>query len=91
MYRNQLNLEQQFQLLNKAQIQIIDPVLVDDNLEDLNIVDGEERMALISMPESQYNLFINAYGNYLTLCYGLTDPIAKDMFEKLIIYLTLKK
>lgn len=91
MYRNQLTLEQQFQLLNKAQIQILDPVPIDQNLDDLPIIEGEERMALISMPESQFNLFINAYGNYLTLCYGLNDPVAKDMFEKLMIYLTLKK
>lgn len=91
MYKNQLTLEQQFQLLNKAHIEILDPVPTDQNLDDLPILNNEERMALISMPESQYNLFINAYGNYLTLCYGLTDPVAKNMFEKLMIYLTLKK
>ncbi len=50
-----------------------------------------EKEIAIKLSESDYNRFINGYENYLTLIYGMKDPIARDMFEKLMLYLTLKK
>lgn len=50
-----------------------------------------EKEIAIKFSESDYNRFINGYENYLTLIYGMKDPIARDMFEKLMLYLTLKR
>jgi len=45
----------------------------------------------IKMSETDYKRFINGYQSYLTLIYGMNDPIAKDMFEKLMMYLELRR
>ena len=45
----------------------------------------------IKMSETDYKRFISGYENYLTLIYGIKDPIARDMFEKLMMYLELKR
>lgn len=50
-----------------------------------------EKEIAIKMSESEFNKFMNGYQNYLTLIYGMKDPIAKDMFEKLMLYLMLRK
>jgi hypothetical protein len=43
------------------------------------------------MSETDYKRFISGYQSYLTLIYGMNDPIAKDMFEKLMMYLELRR
>jgi hypothetical protein len=50
-----------------------------------------ENVMSVKMAETDYNNFIESYGKYLDLLYAVeTDPIAKDMFEQLVIYITLK-
>lgn len=50
-----------------------------------------EKEIAIKMSEGEFHRFMSGYENYLTIIYGLQDPIAKDMFEKLVMYLELKK
>jgi hypothetical protein len=45
----------------------------------------------IKMSQTDYKRFISGYQSYLTLIYGMNDPIAKDMFEKLMMYLELRR
>jgi hypothetical protein len=50
-----------------------------------------ENEIAVKMGEGDYKNFIYSYGEYLDLLYAAkTDPIAKDMFEKLIVYMALK-
>ena len=45
----------------------------------------------ITMSTSDFKKFMSAYENYIDLIHSLSDPIAKDMFEKLMIYIKLTK
>lgn len=45
----------------------------------------------IKMSETDYKRFMSGYQNYLTLIYGISDPIARDMFDKLMMYLELRR
>jgi len=50
-----------------------------------------ENEIAVKMGEGDYDKFIYSYGKYLDLLYAVeTDPIAKEMFEKLLIYIHLK-
>jgi hypothetical protein len=45
----------------------------------------------VKMGERDYEKFIYSYGKYLDLLHAVeTDPIAKEMFEKLLVYIHLK-
>jgi hypothetical protein len=50
-----------------------------------------ENVVAIKMPESEYQRFMTGYENYLDLIYGMRDPIVKDMFEKMMVYIKLMK
>lgn len=45
----------------------------------------------IYINESEYHRFMENYGRFMDLMYGIRDPIARDMFEKLMMYIQLKK
>lgn len=56
-----------------------------------NMAVRTENEIAVKMGENDYENFIYSYGKYLDLLYAVeTDPIAKDMLEKLIIYVNLK-
>lgn len=51
-----------------------------------------EREIAITMGENDYNNFIQSYGKYLDLIYAAErDPIVKDMMEKMMMYIYLKR
>ena len=50
-----------------------------------------ENVICIKFAETEYNRFMRGYSDYLTLIYGIKDPVARDMFEKLMIYLKLRE
>lgn len=51
-----------------------------------------EREIAITMGEKDYDNFMRSYGKYLELVYETErDPIARDMLEKLSMYLILKR
>jgi hypothetical protein len=94
--------EQHFSLIYKAKISVtgkkiakIEPMQMlhysngPSNLDTINFL--EEDQIQILMTETDYKKFLNGYDNYLDLMYGMQDPIARDMFEKLMMYLKLKK
>jgi hypothetical protein len=45
----------------------------------------------IYLNESEYHRFMANYEQFLHLIYGIQDPIARDMFEKLMMYIELKR
>ena len=45
----------------------------------------------ISMSQSDFMKFMNGYENYIDLMYAIKDPIVRDMFEKLMMYVKLTK
>lgn len=45
----------------------------------------------ISMSQSEFEKFMNGYENYIDMMYAMKDPIARDMFEKLLMYIKLTK
>jgi hypothetical protein len=45
----------------------------------------------IYINETEYHRFMENYSKFLDLMYGIKDPIARDMFEKLMIYIQLQK
>lgn len=50
-----------------------------------------ENELAIKMGEGDYQNLMDSYGRYLELVYAMErDPVVKDMFEKMIIYLRLK-
>jgi hypothetical protein len=56
-----------------------------------NMAVRTENEIAVKMGEGDYQNFMDSYGKYLELTYALErDPVAKDMFEKMIIYLRLK-
>ena len=56
-----------------------------------NMAVRTENEIAVKMGEGDYDKFIYSYGKYLDLLYAVeTDPIAKEMFEKLLIYIHLK-
>ena len=50
-----------------------------------------EKEIAIKMSESEYNRFLRGYENYLDLIYGIKDPVVRDMFDKMMMYIKLKK
>ena len=51
-----------------------------------------EREIEITMGENDYNNFIASYGKYLDLVYAAErDPVVKDMMEKMMMYIILKR
>lgn len=91
--------EQHFQTVYKSKIidtgervQIYDPVSIGYTPNPLDHIEmRSEKLINIKMPESEYNRFMSGYETYLDLIYGLHDPIVKDMFDKLVMYIKLKK
>ena len=56
-----------------------------------NMAVRTENEIAIKMGEGDYQNFMDSYGKYLELIYAMKeDPVVKDMFEKMIIYLRLK-
>ena len=45
----------------------------------------------IYINETEYHRFMENYGRFIDLMYGIRDPITRDMFEKLMIYIQLQK
>lgn len=98
-YKQLLTPEQHFQTVYKSKIvdlgetvNVYDPVSVSygPNPHHQHLEMKTERVINIKMPETEYNRFIKGYYDYLQLIYGMQDPIARDMFEKLMIYIRLK-
>jgi hypothetical protein len=50
-----------------------------------------EKVINIKMPESEYHRFMQGYENYIDLIYGMQDPIVRDMFDKMMVYIKLMK
>lgn len=51
-----------------------------------------EREIAITMGENDYNNFMQSYGKYLDLVYAAEqDPVVKDMMEKMMMYIILKR
>jgi hypothetical protein len=99
MSHNKLPPEQHFKLVYKSKIEMTtektymyDPINVSygPNPHSMHIQQREEPVVAIKMPQSEYERFINGYRDYLQLIYGMQDPIARDMFEKMMIYIKLK-
>jgi len=97
-----LSPEQHFALIYRAKVNVtgqriakIEPLQVlsyssgPQNLQDINYLHEDEIQ--IIMTETEYNKFIHAYGDYLDLIYGIQDPIVREMFEKMMMYIKLKK
>ena len=56
-----------------------------------NMAVRTENEIAVKMGEGDYQNFMDSYGKYLELIYAMKeDPVVKDMFEKMIIYLRLK-
>ena len=92
--------EQHFQTVYKSKIidlgetvNMYDPISVgySPNPSMNHLEMRTEKVINIKMPESEYKRFINGYENYLDLIYGIQDPIVKEMFDKLVMYIKLKK
>ena len=92
--------EQHFQTVYKSKI-VMDGEKI-AMYEPLNITYGAnpfhqhvqqrtENVVAIKMPESEYQRFMSGYQSYLDLIYHMKDPIARDMFEKLMVYIQLIK
>lgn len=51
-----------------------------------------EREIAITMGEHDYDNFMRSYGKYLDLVYAAErDPVVKDMMEKMMMYIILKR
>lgn len=50
-----------------------------------------ENIVTVKFSESEFNRFMQNYENYIDLIHGLNDPVVKDMFEKMMIYIKLMK
>ena len=94
--------EQHFALIYRAKVNVtgqriakVEPLQVfaysngPQNFQDVNYLHEDEIQ--IIMTETHYNKFINQYGEYLDLIYGMQDPIIREMFEKMLMYIKLKK
>ena len=56
-----------------------------------NMAVRTENEIAVKMGEGDYNNFMQSYVKYLDLLYAVeTDPIAKEMFNKLLVYVYLK-
>lgn len=45
----------------------------------------------INMSASDFDKFMRGYENYIDLMHSMSDPIARNMFEKLMLYIKLVK
>lgn len=50
-----------------------------------------EKVINVKMPESEFNKFLRNYETYIDLIHGIQDPIVRDMFDKMMIYIKLMK
>ena len=100
MSTNKLTPEQHFQTVYKSKIvdlgetvNMYDPISVgySPNPSMQHIDMRTEKVVNIKMPESEFNRFMNGYENYLDLIYGIKDPIVRDMFDKMMMYIKLMK
>ena len=68
------------------------PSIVPQTMEPVYQHIETEREISIKMGEGDYNNFMRSYGKYLELVYETErDPVARDMLEKLSMYLILKR
>lgn len=75
----------------RTQIRDILPISYSDPVP-LDIQYEVEREISITMGENDYKHFINSYGKYLDLVYSAErDPVVKDMMEKMMMYIILKR
>lgn len=94
--------EQHFALIYKAKINVtgkklakIEPLQIlsysngPSDLSNINYLHEDEIQIL--MTETEYNKFIRGYTDYLDLIYGIHDPIVREMFDKMMMYIKLKK
>jgi uncharacterized membrane protein YcgQ (UPF0703/DUF1980 family) len=57
-----------------------------------NMAVRTENEIAVKMGEGDYQNFMDSYGKYLELTYALErDPVAKDMFQKLMTYIILMR
>ena len=50
-----------------------------------------ENEIAVKMGESDYKRFMDSYSNYLRVVYAMeNDPVVKDMFYKMMVYMRLK-
>ena len=75
----------------RTELRDIMPVMYSDPMP-IDIQTEIEREISIKMGERDYQNFMQSYGKYLELTYNLEkDPVAKDMFSKLMMYIYLKR
>lgn len=60
-----------------------------NSMMDLKFTDEPE--IGIAMSTTDFQRFMNGYEKYIDLMHAMSDPIARDMFEKLMIYIKLTK
>lgn len=99
MARTSLSPEDHFKLVYKSKIEITeekvylyDPISVGygPNPYHQHIQQKQENVVNIKMPQSEYERFIRGYQDYCQLIHGMQDPVARDMFEKMMMWIKLK-
>jgi len=94
--------EEQFKTYYKAQVQLTDQKVIKHDPNSLFKYNpnkpytyGEEfkveRVVSIKMLESDYKNFIDGFGRYTELIYGVEDPIIADMFHQVMMMIRLKQ
>ena len=93
--------EQHFEFMFKAkieptgrirtQVQDIFPMNYSDPIP-LDFQYEVEREIALTMGEHDYKNFMASYGKYLDIVYAAErDPVVKDMMEKMLMYIILKR
>lgn len=100
MKTNNLTSHDLLQTIYRARIEITNekcykynPITVPagPNVSMQHIEMGHERIIAIKLPESEYNKLLEGFGTYMDMIYGIENPIVRDMFEKLLMYIQLQK
>lgn len=75
----------------RTQVQDIMPISYSDPMPvDINY--QVEREIAITLGENDYKNFLHSYGKYLDLVYAAErDPAVKDMMDKMLMYIILKR
>lgn len=75
----------------RTRIQDLQPYIYSDTAP-VDMTSHIEREISITMGEQDYDNFMRSYTKYLELVYATErDPVARDMFEKMMMYLILKR
>ena len=75
----------------RTRIQDLQPYIYSD-VAPVDMTSHIEREVSITMGERDYDNFKLSYGKYLDLVYAAErDPVVKDMMEKMLMYIILKR